>query len=569
MVQRITQKKGETAAARLSYIRYKAFAGRGFREVKTSMKLSVYQAQGPDPLRENLRHGVTRRGVLGGAAALGLAAGAPGRARASGSQGQLTWGMHVSLAPSWFDPAETQGIITPFMVLYALHDAMVKPMPDSPQAPCLAESWNTSEDHLTHEFVLRDGVMFHNGDKVTSEDVKFSFERYHGASHALMKENVAEVDASDPKRVRFKMKRPWPDFLTFYSSASGAGWVVPKKYIERVGDEGFLKSPIGAGPYKFVSFNPGVELVLEAFEGYWRKTPSVKTLVMKVIPDEATRVAALKGGEVDIAYSIRGELAEELRQSPSITLKPVVLQGPNWLYFPEQWDPKSPWNKLQVRQAANFAIDREGMSKALFLGFCKITNNAVVPYTFEYYWQPPPAVYDPAKAAKLMQEAGYGGGFDAGLLYCDSSYSNMAEVSVNNLAQIGIRCRLQPIERAGFWAGYSSKKYTRGIVQGASAAFGNAATRMGPFIVKGGAFVYGSYPDIDELYPKQADELDHGKRAAILEKMQQLVYDKAIYSPIWQLAFISAIGPRVGESSFGSIPGFAYTAPFEDIAIKA
>ena len=132
---------------------------------------------------EDARPGVTRRDVLGGAAALGLAAAAPGIARAAAPEGQLTWGMHVSVAPTWFDPAETQGIITPYMVLYALHDAMVKDMPGKPQAPCLAESWSTSEDNLTHEFVLRPGVKFHDGEPVTAEDVKFSFERYHGTSH--------------------------------------------------------------------------------------------------------------------------------------------------------------------------------------------------------------------------------------------------------------------------------------------------------------------------------------------------------------------------------------------------
>src|SRR4029077_19423741 len=133
--------------------------------------------------------------------------------------------------------------------------------------------------------------------------------------------------------------------------------------------------------------------------------------------------------------------------------------------FPEQWDPKSPWHDIRVRQAANLAIDREGMSKALFIGYCKTTHNAVVPYTFEYYWKPPDAAYDPEKAKKLMSEAGLANGFDAGLLYCDSSYANMAEVVIDNFAQIVIRAMLEPIEPAGFFAGYSNKKFAKGIIQ--------------------------------------------------------------------------------------------------------
>src|SRR6185437_15265377 len=128
---------------------------------------------------------------------------------------------------------------------------------------------------------------------------------------------------------------------------------------------------------------------------------------------------------------------------------------------------------------------------------------------------------------------------------------------------------LNPLERAAFFAGYGSKKYNKGIIQAASAAFGNAATRMASFVVKDGAFCYGSYPDIDELYPQQADENDPKKRAAILEKMQRLVYDKSMYAPIWLLAFLSGVGPRVGQSSFGLMPGFAYTAPFEDLTLKS
>src|SRR5262245_744404 len=292
-----------------------------------------------------------RRCLMALIAALLIAAGA-GPVRATSPANQLTWGVHVSLAPTWFDPAEMSGIITPYMVLYALHDALVKPMPGQAFASGLAKSWTESEDGLVYEFVLREGAKFHNGEPVTAEDVKFSFERYRGAANKILKDRVASVETPDRNRVVFKLKQPWPDFMTFYTSATAAAWVVPKAYLEKVGDEGFKKAPIGAGPYKFVSFTPGLELTMEAFDGYWRKKPSVERLVFRVIPDEATRLAALKRGEVDIAYSIRGELAEELERSKGLTLKPAVIQAPFWLYFADQWDPKSPWHDERVRHAA-------------------------------------------------------------------------------------------------------------------------------------------------------------------------------------------------------------------------
>src|SRR5690242_6007653 len=135
--------------------------------------------------------GVSRRELLV-LAALGLAAGPAGLASAAEAKGELTWGIHVSLAPTWFDPGEASGIITPFMVLYALHDALVKPMPGPGLvhglAPSLAESWSVSEDARTYDFVLREGAKFHNGDPVTAADVKFSFDRYKGAAHELMQQ---------------------------------------------------------------------------------------------------------------------------------------------------------------------------------------------------------------------------------------------------------------------------------------------------------------------------------------------------------------------------------------------
>jgi len=506
-----------------------------------------------------MRH--LRRAVCALLAVLAVAAPA-----AAAPEGQMTWGVHISLAPTWFDPAETLGIITPFMTMYAMHDALAKAMPGNPTAPGLAESWQVSPDGRVYEFTLRKGVKFHNGDTLTSEDVKFSFERYRGASAKQIKERVAAVETPSPHVVRFRLKNPWPDFMTFYTAASGAGWIVPKKYVEKVGDEGFKKAPVGAGPYKFVSFTPGVELVLEAFEGYWRKTPSVKRLVLKVIPDEATRLAALKRGEVDVVYSIRGELAEELQRTPGLTLKPTVIQAPQWVSMLDQWDPKSPWHDRRVRLAANLAIDRKAINQAITLGHSKLTYS-IIPSTFDFYWQPPAYPYDPKQAKKLLAEAGYPNGFDAGDYYLDISYANVQEAIAGYLQQVGIRTKLVSRERASHWSTYANKQY-KNLAYTASGAFGNAATRLEAYVVAGGAYVYGSYPDIDALFKDQAAELDRKKREALLHKIQQLMHEKAMHIPIWELAFINGQGPRVQESGLGLIPGHAYSAPYEDVQLK-
>ena len=493
--------------------------------------------------------------------ALGVAPGA------AAPDGQITWAVHFVIAPTWFDPAETPGIITPFVILYALHDAMVKPLPGNPMAPALAESWSASPDGLVFEFVLRKGVKFHNGEPVTAEDVKFSLERYRGTASKVFKDRVAAIEAPEPGRVRVRLKQPWPDFMTFYAVATGAGWIVPKKYVEKVGDEGFKKAPVGAGPYRFVSFTPGVELVLEAFDQYWRKPPRVKRLVFRVIPEDSTRVAALKRGEVDIAYAIWGALAEEVRRTPGLTLKATVVPTTFWISFADQWDPKSPWHDRRVRLAATHAIDRQAINQAENLGFAKITGS-IVPNSFDFYWQPPPYPYDPAQARKLLAEAGYPNGFDAGELFCDAAFTNFAEAAANYLQAVGIRARLRPLERAAFFKAYGEKKL-KNLIQGASGAFGNAATRLEAFVASGGAYVYGSHADIDGLFREQATEVDRKRRETALHRIQQLVHEKVLFAPIWQLAATIGVGPKVEEPGIGLIAGHAFfSSPYEDLKLK-
>jgi len=484
------------------------------------------------------------------------------------AEGQLTWAVHISLAPTWFDPAETPGIVTPFMILYALHDAVAKPMPGKAMAPCLAESWAVSPDGLTYDFTLRSGVKFHNGETMTADDVKFSFDRYKGAANKLLKDKVRTVKIVDPLRVRFVLKEPWPDFLTFYASpATGAGWIVPKKYVEKVGDDGYKKAPVGAGPYRFVSFTPGIELVIEAFDQYWRKSPSVKRLIFKSVTEESTRLAMLKRGEADIVYSVRGALAEELRRTPGLTLKPTILHGTQWVNFVDQWDPKSPWADKRVRMAANHAIDRNAINQAETLGFSRITAS-IIPHSFEFAWQPPLWSHDPAKAKKLLAEAGYPNGFNAGEYSVDNAYTSVVEAIVNYFSVVGITAKVRPLERAAFFSQFKDKKL-RNLVQSGSGAAGNAATRIEAFVAADGLYSYGSYPDVEGLFREQAVELDPKRREMILYKLQQLMHDKAMFAPIWELGFLNGHGPRVAESGLGLISGHAYSAPYEDVKLTA
>jgi peptide/nickel transport system substrate-binding protein len=481
--------------------------------------------------------------------------------------GTMAIGVHVTLVSRWLDPGETEALITPFMVLYALHDALVKPMPGGIMTPSLAESWTASKDGLSYEFVIRKNARFHTGDPVTAEDVKFTFERYKGSGAKLLKDKVKEIQVLAPNRVRFVLKEPWPDFMAFYgTSATGAGWIVPKKYIEKVGEDGFKKAPVGAGPYKFVAFTPGIELTLEAFGDYWRKAPQVKRLVMRSIPDETTRAAAVKTGEVDAAYLFGGAVAEDLKRSPGVRVVAPLLYGIYWLDFPDQWDPKSPWHDRRVRLAASLAIDRPAINQAEMLGLGKPAG-AFVPPEFDFALHVDPPAFDPKRAKELMVEAGYPNGFDAGDLTPLPPYTSLAEAVGGYLQAIGIRSSVRTMERATFFSGWREKKF-HGLIIGATGAAGNAAARIEPFFTKSGIYAYGTRPEIDDLFQRQTNEGDRKKREAVLHQIQKIIVDQTMVAPIFQQGFIWGVGSRVEQAGAGLIQGYPYAAPCEDLKLK-
>src|SRR5262245_38114193 len=226
------------------------------------------------------------------------------------AKGKIVLAWHAGLASRWLDPQEHDGTATPDNFLTAIHDALIKNQgTELYNHPALAEHFTVAADSKSATFTLRKGIKFQNGEPVTPQDVKFSYENYRGAKADVFKKKTERVEIVDDRTIRFVFKEPFLDFAILFGTANvaGAGWVVPEKYYKQVGADAFKQKPIGAGPYRLVRHEPGVKIEMEAFDGYYRPV-NVKQLVMISVPEAATRVAMLERGEADIIYFVPGEL---------------------------------------------------------------------------------------------------------------------------------------------------------------------------------------------------------------------------------------------------------------------
>jgi peptide/nickel transport system substrate-binding protein len=341
--------------------------------------------------------------------------------------------------------------------------------------------------------------------------------------------------------------------------------VVPKNYIEKVGDDGFKKHPIGAGPYKFVSSTPGIEVVLEANTDYWRRMPNVRTLVMRSVPEATTRALMVKTGEADIGIALDGPDAQGLKGIPGLQIVASKHASIFWIEFARQWDAKSPWHDQRVRLAANYALNRKEINEAACLGFCPPAG-VIVPRVMDYALQVEALPYDLPKAKQLLAEAGFAKGFDAGEFAAIPGFPTVADAVVNDLNAAGIRVRYRQMERAAFYANWQEKKLP-GLYMVAAGNSGNAASRVEAFIYSKGTYANGGYPDIDEMFLAQAKERDAAKREATLAKIQQLTIDRAMFAPVMDLRTLNGIGPRVIKHTITDV----WMSPFpsyEDMEVK-
>ena len=501
------------------------------------------------------------------------------RVQATGSvvpKGKMTLAWHTNIASRWLDPQQHDGTATPDNFLMVNQDALVKNFREQRYDHlALAEKFDFAEDGKSATFQLRAGIKFHDGSPVTPEDVKWSYEHYHGASATLLQEKTNAIDIVNDRTVKFSFNEPFPDFpiLMGTGNVCGAAWVVPAKYYQKVGKDGFLQKPIGAGPYKLVSQETGNKIEYEAFEDYYRPV-HVKNFTIVSVPEAATRVAMVERGEADIAYGIPGELIDRIKNNPKLMLAPV-LSGSWWLEFPGFQDPKNPFHDKRVREAVSLTVDRKAINDAESGGMGRISGNWVnddVEYALDWpQWET-----NIPKAKELMKQAGYPDGFKVDWLTVVPNFFSRGERVVSQLKAIGIQTRLQTMER-----GVYLKRMETGLKEWPGLQIIMNATRMGGSWSNwyDGMFKCGGFQSkdmicvkaLDDKFTKYTTTYDRSDRQKIAEEIQKIILEEYYFVPIFRHAFLNVIGPRIvakkWEDVFPTITsGYAY--PWEDIELK-
>lgn len=305
--------------------------------------------------------------------------------------------------------------------------------------PSLAKKWTISPDGLVYTFDLQQGVQFHDGwGEFTSDDVKLSVEMLTRtdaitAVKSYISQTIDKVEAVDKYTVRFVLKKPSVDLLYYLSETPQYIPIISKKYVDSVGVDRSNARPIGTGPYKFVEHVTGDHMTYEALDQHWRQVPYYKTLVIRVIPEEATRIAMLKSGDADAVEMSLAYLSEMNKAGLAVKTVPQTLNyylSFGGLYLPTNanFDPKLPWTgdpndkasqerALKVRRALSMAIDRDSLVKSVAMG--KGSSSAVIAAwksmgSYDPNWKP--TAFDPASAKKLLADAGYPNGFEITVL---------------------------------------------------------------------------------------------------------------------------------------------------------
>jgi peptide/nickel transport system substrate-binding protein len=400
--------------------------------------------------------------------------------------------------------------------------------------PSLATSWRAISD-TEWEFKLRKGVRFHNGDLMTADDVKYSFERVLEPGKEKKKSPqygniraIKEVRIVDPETIRIVTDKPFPlllERLVFFP-------IVPKKHIEKVGDDAFgTTAPVGTGPWKFVEWKRDQYIRLEAFDQHWRGRPPFKHLVIRAIPEVATQIAELKTGGVDIIRNVSADLIGELKANPHtyVTSAPILR-----VHYVELDMRSAPFDKKLVRQAANYAIDKPAIIQKLMGGLGTQVATVVQPAAFGHDPEVKPFPYDPAKARELLAQAGYPSGVEVTIHSALVEFRPVFEAIAQMLTDVGLRANPRMWDPGPAWNKFlqSEGKATNAMYGswGNYSVFDADAVLHPLFHTEPGGWIgkwYTRVEGLDKLIDDARSTVDQPRRKRIYSQIQQLIRDEA------------------------------------------
>jgi peptide/nickel transport system substrate-binding protein len=458
--------------------------------------------------------------------------------------------------PESLDPADHRSRLSE-TIIRNMFDGLVTRTHDGRVVLQLAES-ATLVDDSTWEFVLKKGVTFHNGEDLTAEDVKFTFDRIisengidypepHTSPRKGLISPLESVEIVDEYTVRLHLSAPWPVAMQMFVHQQ----IVPKDYFEEVGNEGFIKHLVGSGPFKFVEGSSD-QVVMERFDDYYGGAdelppvgpPSLDRVIFKVLPESSTRVAALRTGEVNIIQSVPSHMIPLLATDPNVRIGTGPSTSPQWM---EMNVNKPPFDDVRVRQAMNYAVDAETLVETVLGGLGIVIPGPLSPFNNFADHSLEPYGYDPDKALELLAEAGWtdsdGDGFlDMGgekfafvIDVRPGSSKDWGEAVAGQLLELGIDASLR------LWGDYSVLKPL--MMDGERTAYvggwgDSAFDPVGHFEAKWHSQVEGtgngrgnfstySNPRVDELIEAGEVEPDVEKRHEIYNEAQQIVYEEA------------------------------------------
>jgi ABC-type transport system substrate-binding protein len=421
----------------------------------------------------------------------------------------------------------------------------------SKPVPQLATSWQTSPDNLTWTFKLRDGVKFHDGTPVNAQAFKFSFDRLKDPANAATESAtvgpVDHVDVVDDLTLNVVTKTPFPELLTNLSSSSAT--VLSPTAAQKGQLTDFGRAPVGCGPFRFKEFQGSDTFTLEYNPDYWGKKPAVGQMVFRTIPEMASLTAALEAGEADIAWNVTGDDAKRLGTSGKLTVNSFDTTATHWLGM---LNTKAPYNDVRVRQALNYAVDRDSIVQGIFSGLAKPMRSPLFP-GLPYYTPQPAYDYNPDKAKQLLSDAGHGDGFKGTLLYPTlGQVASVAQAIAENCRQIGVELSLDGREQA-VW-GQLVRAH-----DDARDTFYSTRSGLGVDFNLSRIFSKATWDDdnrarytnlqVEDLLVKGRSSFDEAQRQAIYSQIQQIIWQDAPEVFLVSLQVAVAANPKLSGYS--------------------